>query len=377
MSGAPPGAPGPADPLPFATKARRLALALAIGAVGGFVFSLLKLPLAWMLGAMFTTTIAALSGVSMRMWQPLRSLMIAVLGTMLGSAFHPGILDHIAQWAPSLGALFLFVCAVTGLGAFALARFAGFGRVSGFFAAAPGGLSDMALMGTIYGGDERMISLVHSVRILITVFSIPVWFRLFYGYAPGATTTLGTISGLALHDALVLGACAALGFWLGPKLRLPAPALVGPMILSAAAHLAGLTKASPPAEIVNLAQVVMGAGIGCRFVGFDLRRVFGVMAIGAALAVGLLLFATGFALGLEALTDLPFPALLLAFAPGGLAEMTLVSLSLGIDTAFVSVHHLFRMIILVAGAPLAFRLLRRYLVPTPIPGPGGPPPPPT
>jgi hypothetical protein len=81
--------------------------------------------------------------------------------------------------------------------------------------------------------------------------------------------------------------------------------------------------------------------------------------------------ATVFALALERLTGLPFTALILAFAPGGLAEMTLVSLALGIDTAFVSTHHLFRMLILVLGAPFALRLFERVF------GKDSPPPPST
>ena len=62
-------------------------------------------------------------------------------------------------------------------------------------------------------------------------------------------------------------------------------------------------------------------------------------------------------------TGLPFPALWLAFAPGGLAEMTLISLAMGIDTAFVSTHHLLRVVFMVTAAPLVFALIRKRLIP--------------
>jgi uncharacterized membrane protein AbrB (regulator of aidB expression) len=75
----------------------------------------------------------------------------------------------------------------------------------------------------------------------------------------------------------------------------------------------------------------------------------------------MLALAVGAALALERLTGLPFAGLILAFAPGGLAEMVLVSLALGIDTAFVSVHHIVRMVFLVACAPLLFRFVEKYL----------------
>ena len=66
------------------------------------------------------------------------------------------------------------------------------------------------------------------------------------------------------------------------------------------------------------------------------------------------------AAGLDAdRSDLPFAALLLAFVPGGIAEMGLVALALGQDVAFVSTHHVARVVLVIMLAPLAFRLLRR------------------
>lgn len=51
--------------------------------------------------------------------------------------------------------------------------------------------------------------------------------------------------------------------------------------------------------------------------------------------------------------------MLLAFAPGGVAEMSLVALALGIDAAYVATHHVVRIFIIVVAAPLLFRLVRR------------------
>jgi len=48
----------------------------------------------------------------------------------------------------------------------------------------------------------------------------------------------------------------------------------------------------------------------------------------------------------------------LAYAPGGLAEMSLIALALHADVAFVSSHHVVRILLIVTLAPLTFRLLR-------------------
>ncbi|MEP1031391.1 MAG: AbrB family transcriptional regulator, partial [Alphaproteobacteria bacterium] len=110
-----------------------------------------------------------------------------------------------------------------------------------------------------------------------------------------------------------------------------------------------------------LAQVVIGASIGCRFLGISLREMFGTMVQAAGITTFMLGAAYAGAWTVSYFTGLPVNTLWLAFAPGGLAEMTLISLSLGIDVAFVSVHHMVRVIFLVAMAPIAFKLLKGVL----------------
>jgi hypothetical protein len=338
-------------------------LTLLLGAVGGAFFDWLTMPLAWLIGAMIIITVAALAGVPLKPPGRLRNLMIGVLGIMLGSAFTPDIADNAGQWWPSLITLTIFVVVLAGAVAVFLHRVARFDPVTAYFAAAPGSFATMVVMGTEMGGDERNISLIHAIRIMLTVLTIPLWFRFYYGYVPGGAEgipSLGSIIDFPLRDFAILAACA-LGFPLAKLVRLPAAALLGPMFLSALVHLTGLTSAQPPSEIVNLSQLVIGTGLGCRFVGLHVKRVMGTMLLSVGVTLFMLALAAAFALTLEYYTGLPFAALWLAFAPGGLAEMTLISLAMGIDTAFVSTHHLARMMFLVFVTPIAFALIRDRL----------------
>ena len=50
-------------------------------------------------------------------------------------------------------------------------------------------------------------------------------------------------------------------------------------------------------------------------------------------------------------------ALILALAPGGVAEMSLIALALDVDTAFIATMHIVRIVLIVSLAPLIFRLL--------------------
>ena len=91
---------------------------IALGAVGGWIAFQFKLPLAWMIGAMLATTVAALLGAPIRMVGGLRTIMVAVLGVLLGSSFEPAMIERLASWTLSLSALLVYT-ALAGLVALA------------------------------------------------------------------------------------------------------------------------------------------------------------------------------------------------------------------------------------------------------------------
>ena len=334
----------------------RLTKALAIGTVGGALFFALNMPLAWMMGAMVLTTIAALFGVSLHVPGRLRAVMVAILGVLLGSTFTPEALDKVLEWPITLASLALYLVVVTGMLYFYFRRVMGFDPATAYFSATPGGLNEMVIVGRAMGGDDRAIALVHGARILLVVLTLPFWFRYAYGVgSAGGGAGTGTLAGLGWLDGSVLVACAIVGPIIGKLLRLPAYRLVGPMLASAGVHIAGLTGSAPPMELVAMAQVVVGSAIGARFAGSPLKWVVKIIfsSIGST---SLMLGATvGFAWVLAPLSGISFAPIVLAFAPGGLAEMSLIALALGVETAFVATHHVARIAMIVIAAPLVFR----------------------
>ena len=338
------------------TLAARLALALALGAVGGAVFYVLKLPLPWMLGAMSFVTIAALSGLPVASAPRFRNAMVAILGVLLGSQFNSDIFDRIADWYVGLAGVAVSSGLMIVLCTLYYRKIGGYDRTTAYFSSIPGGLSEMMVLGEAMGGDDRQISLSHGVRILTAVFLIAFYFRLFEGYQP--VGLVGTeVSALSWQDGLILLACGAVG-WPGARLlRIPAAQLVGPLALSAAAHLSGFIGAIPPGEIVAAAQVALGAAIGARFVGAGFREIWRIMFISVGAAMIMVAVAAAFAMILGEISGSSKTVLFLALAPGGLAEMSIIALSFGTAAAFVSTHHIVRIIVLVVIAPATFRCL--------------------
>ncbi|MCC7045260.1 MAG: AbrB family transcriptional regulator [Alphaproteobacteria bacterium] len=341
-------------------NAARILSTLLLASAGGVVCWWLQSPLPWMIGAMTVVTAAALYGRPVRSLHPLRMAMVTILGVMLGSSFTPDLFSHLVAWPLPLAGLLVYCTVTLGAGVLYFRYAAGADVTTSFFSAAPGGLNEMTIVGAQMGGDERIISLTHAVRILLAVFAIPIWFRVFMDYSPAARAAASVgILDVPLLDLAKLGACAVVGGFLGQRLRLPAWQVLGPMIASAAAHMTGLTAARPPAELISAAQVVMGVGVGCRFAGTRLGEVRGAILHAAVFAVIMIGLAVVSAAVLHQITGLPIAALVLAYAPGGLAEMSLVALALSIDIAFVATHHAFRLLIVLAITPPIFKRLRR------------------
>ncbi len=338
-----------------------IATALAAGTLGGAAFAWAGLPLPWMLGSMTAATACALGGMRIAMPRRLRTGFITVLGVMLGASFTPESMARFADWAVTIAALFAFAVAAGAAGWTYFRRCAGFDPVTAIFAAMPGGLNEMVLMGDRFGGDERRIALVHATRVFVTVFSVPIWLRLHDGFASagaGAGAAYVAMSGISVADYLLLGGCAFGGWAVAARLGIPAGAVVGPMLLSAAVHLAGLSQSAPPTLLVSAAQVVVGATLGASFAGFPLALIARTIlhgAVAGGIMVALAILASGLLAGP---LGIPAVTLLLGFAPGGLAEMSLVAIALGVDAVFVATHHIARILMVVVVAPPVYRALR-------------------
>ncbi|UUX50548.1 AbrB family transcriptional regulator [Nisaea acidiphila] len=364
-----PTAPGASESAPSGSQAtpetrqhvlRKALVAIAIGTAGGFLFAFLKLPLPWMMGAMVATTICSIAGLNIGLPQPVRMVMIAILGVMLGSAFKPELLDHLGKWAVSVTGLFFYGIVALVLVLLFLRKVAKYDPVTAYFSSSPGGLNEMVIVGKAMGGDDRIIALTHASRILIVVMIIPFLFRIFGGYEPqSGMLPPGNGFDIPAHEWALMAGCAIVGPLVARRLKLPAAPLLGAMVLSLVVHLTGWSKSAPPSMLIAAAQVVIGTGVGCRFAGTRVSEVLKI--IQTSFGASLILLSTAVAAGflLQDLVGLPWYVLVLAYAPGGLAEMSMVALGIGQDVAFVATHHLFRIAFIVVLAPLAFRLIRK------------------
>lgn len=347
--------------LPAPKSLLMMVVTLIIGAAGGTGFYLAHLPLPWMLGSMLMIFIFVMAGAPLEAPNRLRPIVIPVIGVMLGSGFDSETFSHLSRWGLSLAGLSFYLALAAALVVPFYIKVGRLDPITAFFSAMPGGLNEMTVIGGAMGGDDKRIILAHAGRIVVSISIIALWFRVILGYdVRGVPLSSGGGPGLTLTSALILLGCAVLGTWLGGKLRLPAPGLLGPMALSGIAHLTGLTHSSPPGLLVVLAQVVLGTLMGCRFKGAKPSLVAHTLALTAGGTMITMALSLGFAMLLHDAFGQTMEQVLLAYAPGGLTEMSLVALAMKAEVAYISLHHLVRIVILIAIAPsILTRVARR------------------
>lgn len=339
-------------------------LTLCIGAAGGLAALALHLPLALLLGSLLVTgTIAALGlrpfGRPILLPPKLRASFIPVIGVAIGGAFTPEVAEQAFDWWPTLLALFLFLPLLHAIG-YGIYRKGGLPRADSFFGAAPGGLIETVQMGEEAGGDVRLLTILQFLRLILTILFVPLIFMGLTGGAVGSASGASLPAAavpLSLREVALLVAAGVVGVGAGRILRLPAYIMTGPILMSAITHATGLVHGVPPAWLVGLTQVVVGCGLGARFAGTDRAMLWRAGRLSLLNAVVALAVTFAFAMALAPVVGEPVAAVFLAYAPGGMAEMSLVALSLQFSVVYVTVHHVLRIVLSVMIA----RMGRRWI----------------
>lgn len=330
--------------------------ALLCGGLGAVIFYSLKLPLPWFLGALTACLVASVAGLGIQRPKLLSIPMRAVLGVAVGSAYTPALLGRLGGMASSLALMIPFMVAIIAMGMVFYERFARFDRPTAFYAAVPGGLTDMTSMAEDSGANVRAIILVQASRILVIVFALPLWLQWHDGLSVGQAFASRTrLAELWPFDALVLVAMGWGGWWVARRLGLAGAPIVGPMLASGTAHALGFTLAKVPLEVLIVAQICVGCMLGCQFRGLRLREFTETMIWGIAYAMFLLVVTGAVASLVSRATGFDPVSVLLAFAPGGQTELNLLAYVLGLDVAYVALHHLMRLAIVILGAQMVFR----------------------
>lgn len=331
---------------------------LTAAILAGWFLDNAGMPLGWLVGAMLAMMAASLA--RLPAVQPVAAMpyVKASVGTMLGASIPTGLLQSLASWWPSLLCMFAVMMIGGALNYGLLRRIFGFRNMDAALCAMPGGISEMILLGEQSGADQRRVAIVHAMRIALSILIIPVLAGLVFGITVGSSGDLPPVH-MSLADWLWFAFCVLTGVAAERCARLPVPLILVPLFVSTTLHLTGLSAFHVPPAVAVAIQVMIGINVGARFLGISLYSLAHVALAACSVVAIQMVLAVVAALTLASAGRWDALALMLAYAPGGLAEMSLIAVTMGREVAFVAFHHILRVLFaLFLAPPLLFRLRR-------------------
>ncbi len=303
--------------------------ALVICGAGGALLSALRAPLPWMIGPLLAMALGKFLGAAVAAPRGGRAAGQLVIACALGLYFTPAIAGEVAaHW-----------------------------YLLALFASVPGGAAEMTILGERHGARADRVVLAQALRVFIVVLIVPFAFTGFglhgadaYRPAQFAVDALGLVALLGLA-ALVGGTLAKLG--------MPNAWMLGPLGVTVALTFGEVSLSAIPTWLSNTAQLLIGCSLASGFERESLRtspRFIGMVCLSVALAM---LGSALCAWGLAVLGSVPVSTMVLATAPGGMAEMCVTAKVLQLGVPLVTAAHVTRVIILVTTTAPMFRLAKR------------------
>jgi membrane AbrB-like protein len=318
----------------------RAVLCLALSILAGFVGHALHIPLAWVLGPMLVTAAFAMSGAKPMAPVTGRRLGQIIIGSSIGLYMTMPIILHVLGWVPLMIATAVISICLSAVLSIGLAHFAGISAKTAYFALLPGGLTEMANIGSAAGAQSEPIALSQALRVALVVCILPQ--LILHTGTAGTFDGMASVPFLSLTTMPLLFAAGVVGAYLMRLLRLNNPWSIGALFGVAVLTASGWLDGRMPLEVFYVGQYLIGIAIGARFRREIVGRLFRLTIVAAIFAVLLMAVLLGYAGIMSGVTDIDFASAALASSPGGFAEMTVTAQTLHLDVALVAAFHILR-----------------------------------
>jgi membrane AbrB-like protein len=227
----------------------------------------------------------------------------------------------------------------------------GLNRATTYFAGAVGGASEMTLLAERAHGRTDLVAASHSMRLLIVTVLIP--FGVQFSGLHGLDLLANGPREVNWGGLCLLGLAACAGAMVLERLDRANPWFMGALLASMGLTMAGVELSAMPRVLSNAAQLVIGVSLGVRFTPSFVHTAPRWLASVAIGSVGMIVLCAVFAWLLALLTGLHPATMMLATAPGGIAEMSITAKVLQLGAPVVTAFQVCRLItVLVLVGPL-------------------------
>ena len=365
----------PGEPRPSGRSVSALGLWVVVALAtffGGSLVENVGMPAPHLLTGLIAGLVLALTGLARRAGAVMPRLVYlaaqAVAGVLLGTYFSLPALGRVGWALVPLVAITVATLLLSVGAGLLLARRTGLDEPTAALGLIAGGSSGIVAAADDLGADARLVAVLQYVRLILVVLSAPLLVRFVLAphgtyAAVGAKEIEATAS---LHGYLLTIGLAALGALAGTKLKIPAGALIVPLLLTALGGGLGLwNDLQPPETVREPAFIIIGLAVGLGFDLLVLRRAARAAPSALAAIVGIIAACGALAAAVAASTPVSLLDAYLATTPGGINAVLVTAFAAGANTSLVFGLQGLRLVVMVLVAPALVRyLLRRQRLPS-------------
>jgi membrane AbrB-like protein len=287
----------------------------------------------------------------------------------MGSYLTPSALVRAAPTALPLTVVTAATIALSVAVAWFLARDGGVSRPTAVLGMVPGGSAAIVTSAEELKADVRLVAFTQYLRVGLVATTAPLiarWMVSGTGTPGGSGSQVTSPQGLlqlvdASHQTtglLTLLAVSWAGTSLGRRLRLPTPALIGPMLAGLIVTMSGVLPGFAPVGVLqNGVFVLVGLDVGVRFTRETLLRVRRMLPAVFVGLTAMCLGCAGLAWVFAAATGTGLVDAYLATTPGGINAVLATAVSSHADIALISTVQSLRLMVVVFATPLIIRVI--------------------
>ncbi len=339
-------------------------LAVVAGTVAAsVVFAFLQLPSPWLFGSLLAGMAHALIARDDLQMPPIVFRVgQGLVGAVIGALVQLSTLVRLSSDWPSVALVTLGTLAISVVAGRLLAVHRDVSPATGAFALVAGGASGIVALARDLGADDRVVTIVQYLRVLLVLLAMPIVTTLIF-HPPSGAGTLSTGPTRWLPDLTFTVLAVGIGLLLQKVVTAPATALLGPMLIAVAISASGvLGQVAVPAPLEDLGYSLIGIQVGLRFTRASLRSIARLLPLATALILGVIGACGLLGALLSAVTGVDELTAYLATTPGGLFAVLATAADSGSDVTYVLAVQVIRLFAMLLLAPLLGRWLRRRAI---------------
>ena len=336
-------------------------LVILISIPSAIVADYLNIPLAWMLGPMIVTSLAALSGLKVKMPKIALSSILIILGLHIGNYIDQNLFSQMINWIWTSVIMFVYIIVCIFIVSRYLQKYSGYGQKASIFSAAPGALGPLMILAEHEKTDLSQVATSHLIRLIIIITVIPF---IIVNNAVTETLVVDNFDYMSQNhlNLLFLIIASLIFIFIFDKIKIPAALLSGTLFASGLLQVTDIASYKLPDASINFCLLILGASVGCRFAEKTVKEIANNSLHSLVATTILVLLGLVAAYVATFFVDTNILTLILSFSPGGIYEVAVIAIAFDLEPDFVAFHHIIRLLFILFMVPIILKLVNKFKI---------------